>query len=152
MLALVSHLNADLLPLLPIQAPLRARGIRHPYLLLPARPRCLPLPVQADILRVLEREGVTARVVTFRVFTLAVMARYTKIVPDHLLPVQKLWKRIVSLPFLHYRRTCPIIVPLHSLHTTLPFPSGVDDREVDCTVLSVSEPPTPPMLIIFTSP
>ena len=52
-LALVSFLNADLLPLLPIQAPLRARGTPLPYLLLPVRPRCLALPVQAGILRVL---------------------------------------------------------------------------------------------------
>ena len=39
--------------LLPIQAPLRARGTPLPYLLLPVRPRCLALPVQAGILRVL---------------------------------------------------------------------------------------------------
>ena len=102
MLALVSHLNADLLPLLPIKAPLRARWIRHPYLLLPVRPQCLPLSVQAGILRVLEREGVTAWVLMLQVFTLAGIARYTKIVlPDHLLLVQKLWRGIVSLPFLY---------------------------------------------------
>jgi hypothetical protein len=91
-LALVSYLNADLPPLLPIQAPLRARWIRHPYLLLPV---CL---------RVLEREGVTARVLTLQVFTLAgiQVARYTKVVLlDHLLLVQKLWRGIMSLPFLY---------------------------------------------------
>ena len=58
--------------------------------------------------------------------------------------------RVPPVPLL--LKDLSIYCPLHSLHTTLPFPSGVDDREVDCTVLSVSEPPTPPMLIIFTSP
>lgn len=120
--ALASLLNADLPPLLPIQAPLRAPGIRHPYLLLPVQPRCLPLPVQAGILQVLERDGATARAAIFRVFTLVAMVRYTKIVLDHLLPVQKHWRRIMSLPSLLCRRTCQIIVPLHSLCMALPFP------------------------------
>ena len=119
--ALVSLPNADLPPLLLIRAPLRARGIRHPCLLLPVRPRCLLLLVQAGILLALEKEGVTVRVVTFPVFTLVAMARCTKIALDHLPLVPKLWKRIVFHPCLHCRRTYQIIA-LRRLRMVLPFP------------------------------